>query len=278
VLAVVLAVALAGCATLKRSPPPAVATEAGPVRVAFEEWDEGTQELLVRILPDAARPLLRWGHLQEPVRILVVNAHWELEERVGRPLPGISAWATRNQVLLHDPRWWPMPPSVENDPVLGAEVRRKLATQLLTHELTHCLMFQLAGPTPTEPRERIPFWFREGMATVTAGERPAVPRESLVRWMAEHPHLDPLAVRPGPPGDAQLASGAASHAFALLLTHAGEDGVLRILAGMRGGKGFSEAFEAVIPGGTAEFRQTFERSLGPGPGGGDAPTASPAAD
>ena len=105
-----------------------------------------------------------------------------------------------------------------------------------------------------------------------------MPRESLVRWMAKHPQVDLLAVRPGPRGDAQMAYGAASHAFALLLTHAGEDGVLRILDGMRGGKGFSEAFGAVVPGGTAEFRQTFERSLGPGPGGGDAPTASPASD
>ena len=196
-----LALAIGSCATARPAVPDTVATAAGPIQLDFVEWNASTQQLLEGAVPEAAKVLTRWGGLVEPVRITVVNSHWELEEAVGRPLArGISAWARRNQVLLWDPRWWPVPPSAEHDPVLAAQIRRIQVTGLLEHELTHCLMFQRAGGPPSDPGNRIPFWFREGMATVTAGEGAQwPPPESLAQWLAARPGIDLLGTpRPWP--------------------------------------------------------------------------------
>ena len=109
-VAVLLLGGAVGCVTVRGSEPVTVATEAGTVRLEFVEWNEATSDLLKQAVPEAAKVLSRWGGLHEPVRITVVNSHWELEEMVDRPLPGLSAWARRTQVFLWDPCWWPLPP------------------------------------------------------------------------------------------------------------------------------------------------------------------------
>ena len=117
----------------------------------------------------------------------------ELEAMAGRSLPGISAWARRTQIILWDPQWWPLPPSVQHEPEVASTLRRTQATQLLKHELTHSLMFQRVGRLPADPQDRIPFWFREGMATLTAGEGAQwPPPESLSQWLAKHPKVELL--------------------------------------------------------------------------------------
>jgi hypothetical protein len=115
-LAALLVFGPVSCAAHRGSGGEVVATEAGAIRLEFVEWNEATADLLRSAVPEAAKLLSRWGGLAEPVRITVVNAHWELEEAVGRPLPGISAWARRNRVVLWDPRWWPLPPGVADHP------------------------------------------------------------------------------------------------------------------------------------------------------------------
>ncbi|MGZ5958847.1 MAG: hypothetical protein ACXWLI_10580, partial [Myxococcaceae bacterium] len=122
-MAAALALLSGSCATMRSPEPGALVSESGPIRLDFVEWNASTDDLLRGAVPEAARALGRWGGLREPVKITVVNSHWELEQAVGRPLPGISAWARRNQVLLWDPRWWPVPPSVEHDPILAAQIR-----------------------------------------------------------------------------------------------------------------------------------------------------------
>ena len=96
-LAALLLGGAVSCVTVRGSDPAMVETDAGTMRLEFVEWNEETSELLKRAVPEAAKVLSRWGGLHEPVRITVVNSHWELEEMVGRPLPGISAWARRNR-------------------------------------------------------------------------------------------------------------------------------------------------------------------------------------
>jgi hypothetical protein len=192
-VAVLLLGGTVSCVTVRVADPTMVQTSAGTVRLEFVEWNEETSDLLKQAVPEAAKVLSRWGGLHEPVRITVVNSHWELEEMVGRPLPGISAWARRNQVILWDPSWWPMPPHAQQDPALATVIRRTQVTGLLKHELTHSLMFQRAGPPKSDPQNRIPFWFREGMATSTAGEGAQwPPPESLSQWLVKHPDVDLL--------------------------------------------------------------------------------------
>jgi len=262
-LGVLLALLSVGCATPRESGAEVVATEAGPVRLEFVEWNQATADLLRSVVPEAAKVLTRWGGLLEPVRINVVNAHWELEEAVGRPLPGISAWARRNQVVLWEPRWWPLPPGAADHPPLAAQVRRTQVTDLLKHELTHCLMFQRAGGPPADPRDRIPFWFREGMATMTAGEGAQwPPPESLARWLATHPGVDPLRdaqkIARTDPG---IAYGAAYHGFDFLVRRYGDAMVLRVLDGMRVRGGFPEGFREAVGISVESFSTDFRRYL-----------------
>src|SRR5262249_21707397 len=170
-------------------------------------------------VPEATKALSRWGGLLEPVRITVVNSHWELEEMVGRKLPGISAWARRNQIVVWDPRWWPLPERARADPELATRLRRTQVTGLLRHELTHSLMFQHAGRLPADPQDRIPFWFREGMATFTAGEGPQwPPPESLSQWLVKNSGVDVLrdgaTLARKEPG---IAYAAGYHAFDFLI-------------------------------------------------------------
>jgi hypothetical protein len=253
-----------GCVTPRGSAPGVLATPAGTIRIDFVEWNEETSELLHEAVPEAAKVLTRWGGLTEPVRIRVVNSRWELEEAVGRKIPGISAWARRNEVIVWDPRWWPEPPGVQESPALAARIRRTQVIALLEHELTHSLMFQRAGPSPADPRERIPFWFREGMATVTAGEGAQwSPPETLSQWIAAHPGVDLLRdaariVRTDP----AIAYGAAYHAFDFLDRRYGDATVLRMLDGMRVREGFPEAFRDAVGVSVESFATDFQRWVG----------------
>ena len=130
------------------------------------------------------------------------------------------------------------PRHAQHDPALAAVIRRTQVTGLLKHELTHSLMFQRAGSPKADPRDRIPFWFREGMAGVTAGEKAQwPPPESLSQWLVRHPSVDLLRdgaqlarTEPG------IAYGAAYHAFDFLDRRYGDATVLQILDGMRVGK------------------------------------------
>jgi len=262
---VVLLLALAvACATVKPSETVAVATEGGEIRLEYMEWNAETAELLKSAAPQATPVLKRWGGLQEPVRITVVNSHWELEEMVGRPLPGISAWARKNQVILWDPRWWPLPPSVEQDPALASRVRRTQVVGLLKHELTHSLMFQRAGKPKWDPHDRIPFWFREGMASVTAGEGAQwPPPESLSQWLVKQPQVDLLKdAQALSRTDRAMAYGAAYHGFDFLVTRYGDATVLKVLDSMRERDSFPEAFKDAVGISTESFGTDFRRYLG----------------
>jgi len=263
-LVVLLLAGAVGCVTVPRSDAAVIQTEAGVIRLEFVEWNEESSDLLKRAVPEVAKVLERWGGLRDPVRITVVNSHWELEEMAGRPLPGISAWARRTQVLLSDPRWWPLPPHALNDPALAAVIRETQVTKLLKHELTHSLMFQRAGRPPDELEKRIPFWFREGMASLTAGEGAQwPPPESLSQWLAKHPEPDLL--RDGVKlarTDPAIAYGAAYHAFDFLVRRYGDATVLRILDGMRVREGFPDAFRDAAGVSVESFSTDFRRYLG----------------
>lgn len=263
VAAAVLSLGAGSCATPRVPDPEVVVTDEGTVRLEFLEWNESTADLLKRAVPEAAKVLSRWGGLQEPVRLRVVNSRWELEEAVGRRLPGISAWAQRAGVVLWDPRWWPIPPGAAEQPARAAQVWRTQVTDLLKHELTHCLMFQRAGPPRSDPRERIPFWFREGMATLTAGEGAQwPPPESLSRWLADHPGSDLLrdaaSILNAEP---TVAYGAAYHGFDFLVRRYGDATVLRVLDRMRVREGFPEAFRDAVGVSVEAFGTDFRRFL-----------------
>lgn len=203
----------------------------------------------------AADQVSRWGGFRSRVEVRVLQDHRALEEAVGRPgHPWLRAWAFGQLVLLQSPRSWEGP------------VLQSLDVQeLLTHELTHALMYQLIEPsdwpafgTLASPGvlEEPPLWFREGMASVTAGQGPKrLSPAELTRWLRDHPGKNPLQ----PDGELvrtekEAVYGAAHRAFELLLELGGDQAVRDVMRGMRSGARFQDAFAAA----TGRQLQRFE--------------------
>ena len=204
----------------------------------------------------AAGPrLARWGTFRQGVWIRVYPDHDSLEFALDRHgYPWLRAWAFGDQVLLQSPRSW--------DSLSSAALDEELS-ELLAHELTHSLMYQLMeapdGPawTADAPMEEPPLWFREGMASVTAGQgHRRLSGEDLGRFIAAHPDTDLLhptaeQVRV----EKEAVYGAAHRAFDLLVKVAGDQAVRDVLRGVREGARFSDAFKAA----TGHHLRDFER-------------------
>jgi hypothetical protein len=235
----------------------------GSFELRYTSYDEGEVAQMQAALLAAAAPLARWGTFEQSIAIRIYPDHDSLEAAVHREgYPWLRAWAFADRIFLQSPRSWNDPSAI----TVAAELR-----ELLAHELTHALMYQLLGGAP-EP----PLWFREGMASVTAGQghrRPTA--EELSRWIAAHPGEDLL--EPAPEvyrTEKEAVYGAAHRAFELFLALAGDEGVRELLLLTRGGAPFADAFVTVTGVGLARFesdavrarfsRAWFERRQGAG--------------
>ena len=211
----------------------------------------------------------RWGSFREGIWIRVMPDHDSLEQAVDRRgYPWLRAWAYGDQVLLQSPRSW----SAADPP--DEEVR-----ELLAHELTHALMYQLIEPDG-EPgwsadSEEPPLWFREGMASVTAGQgHRRLTGADLSRWLTSHPGADLL--HPSPEmyrTEKEAVYGAAHRAFDLLVQLCGDQAVRDVLRGVRTGARFADAFKAATGRGLSDFEQQavrtgFAVAAAPAPGAG----------
>jgi hypothetical protein len=211
-----------------------------------------------------------------PITITVHPSHAALEAAARRPgYDWLRAWARYGSIELQSPASWGL---------LGASDAQVI--ELLTHELTHCVMYQRAATEWTWSLKGIPLWFREGMASVTAGQgarRGTL--EDLWRFYEQG-----LAVEGAGGGEsgrgaarARVASGqraegdplgdpeplylersdviygAAHHAFLFLLERYGEERVREALERMRAGASFSHAFEGSMGLSEAEFEADFRR-------------------
>jgi len=211
-----------------------------------------------RGLLDAAPRIARWGTFREGVSIHLLPDHASLEEAVERRgYPWLRAWAFGDQVLLQSPRTWR-----SGDVVDDSEV-----AELIAHEVTHALMYQLLEP-PEGRRwatEEPPLWFREGMASVTAGQdHRRLSRAELSRWMGSHPGEDPLR----PPTELyrterEAVYSAAHRAFELLLRVSGDAAVRDMLRRVSAGAPFADAFKAATGRALADFeRDAIETRFG----------------
>lgn len=210
----------------------------GTTVVVRGDQDPEVRNQVLRLLDDAVRGASRFGALPGAVVLTVHATHADLERATGRTgVPWMRAWARRGAVDVQSPRTWSR----------GRASDRALL-QVLTHELTHCVLFQAAG---RDGRARdIPLWFTEGMASVSAGERHAVARVEAVR-------------EPGPVlrSDPATAYGTADRAFRELLHLAGEDSARVVVALLGAGRDFPSAFEGAVGISLARFEAGVERSL-----------------
>ncbi len=228
----------AGGAVLELAVEAGAASDAGDVRDALRHaLDEVTR---------------RWGPLRAPARLEVLADHEALEEAVGkRGFPWLRAWARYDVVYLQAPSSWGLLGGT------GGALR-----ELLAHELTHVAMYQRGADAGTWQRKRIPLWFREGMASVTANQGPRRPGlRELARWMERHPDADPvLASDELYRTESAAVYAAAHHAFAFLEARYGAAAVGRVLDRMREAQHrFPQAFEEVIGIPLEAFEAEFRR-------------------
>ncbi len=201
-------------------------------------------------LRTASSKLSRWGTLKTTVIISVVNTHQQLEAATGRyGSSWLKAWGTYDEVIFQAPSTW-----AQNN----AEVE-----ELLLHELTHCLMFQLSSEKKTWRGNQIPFWFREGMAVFTANQIHHYPSlEDNALWLEHNAQLDVFG-----DGDAALADnvanayGTSARAFGFLQKRYGDKAVLEVLTQVHRGAPFERAFEQALGLQVNTFQRDFENFL-----------------
>lgn len=240
-LAVVL---LSGCAT---TPGPVEMGDAHTERLLVEgvEFELHYRSIDQKVARDVASALAtavprmeRWGRFTHPVTVRIHPTHAALEEAVRRHnYPWLRAWARFDSIDLQSPRTWGM---------MGGTNAQLV--ELLTHELTHCLMYQRIGTPTTWMRKGVPLWFREGMASYASaqGYRRATDEE-IWRYLNLHPERDPVAEADVLyQTQSDIVYGTAHRAFEFLVQRYGDESVRRMMDVMGTGAGFDTAFEQVI--------------------------------
>ena len=259
-LSILCLAAVAGCAVPRLSSTPDEAPLAVEFRgpgLLFEVRYPGDQAVeAARIgggLLAAGPRLARWGRFQHGVVVRVLPDHESLEAMIGlHGYPWLRAWAFGDQILLQSPRSWGDPPAAA-----GEEM-----SELLVHELTHALMYQLLQPAEGGFPEEPPLWFREGMASVTAGQgHRRLALEDLRRWQGAHPTADLLHPTAELYRTEKEAVYAAAHrAFELLVALGGDQPVRDVLRAVRSGARFEDAFVAATGRQLAGFETEAIRS------------------
>ncbi|MCE9666898.1 hypothetical protein LY474_03645 [Myxococcus stipitatus] len=255
---------LAGCAAPLRTHVPAAEvaekmgarvsgpTPAGaPITVEYHPRDATAAAQAVLAVERALPRLARWGTFDDAVTIVVHPNHAALERAANRPDHDfLRAWARYEQIELQSPRTWTL---------IGAPQAQ--VDELLLHELTHSLMYQVASDRLGWTRKRIPLWFREGMASYTAEQGYRVPSlEDLARFWGARPDADPITQADTLyRGESDIVYGAAHHAFTFLVRRYGEPSVRGILQAMGQGPDFPEAFTQAVGLPPDAFLRDFRR-------------------
>ena len=202
------------------------------------------REALERAVPAAER----WGRILVPVVVTIHPTHQALEAAAHREgFPWLRAWARPASVDLQSPRTWSRGRASDAG-----------MTQILAHELTHCIMYQWAAPDRSGSNRGVPLWFREGMASVTAGQEHR-PTSSEAGWRSKEKG-DPLAAPEALlESDSALVYATAHRAFHFLLASYGEERIRRLIAGMGDGQEFPEAFHMAVGISVKDFEGDFRR-------------------
>lgn len=224
---------------------------AAEVRVVFYDVDRGTVPYVLDAVRAGLRGTKAWGYMSTPLTVRVFPTHRSLEESVLREYDWLRAWALFEQVYLQSPRTWKI------------KYYRSALTELLKHELTHVVMYQRCCTLANWQGQAIPFWFREGMASVTADQgrrRWSVERLGLFGRTKEgqailrYPERYLARYQP-------VAYSVAHWMFARLLKKWRRAGVKKLLWLMKQGRSFKAAFKEVTGMSTTQFRILFDKSL-----------------
>ncbi len=201
-------------------------------RVIYTEEDTSISKAVVKSVEQAIPKAMRWGPFHAPVTIKVYPTHESLERAIDRiGFPWLRAWAQYDTIHIQSPRTWGIDYSSQLD-------------ELLTHELTHVVMYQNVAVRSDWAYKEIPLWFREGMASFTSeqGYRRGTPDDLAVafRTRDDEDPLDPSFEMLRLNKD--LVYNAGHWSFTYLISTRGESAVKGIMAGIKKGLTFEKAF------------------------------------
>ena len=218
--------------------PAAIQVDGTSVEVRHADEDAAVADQVRRVVPRAVRASAQWGSLPASVTVTIHATHADLEAATGRTGNAwMRAWARIGAVDLQSPTTWSR--GHASDDAL---------TQILAHELTHCVLFQAVGRDGRAGE--IPMWFQEGMASVAAGEHHTLAHADAVSSPAPLLRSDP-----------KLVYGTADRAFRDLILRFGEPRVRLLLASLGEGHAFTVAFRDAMGVTLAEFEGDFSRRL-----------------
>ncbi len=196
-----------------------------------------------RALEKTPAGLERWGGIDAPVTVYLVNTHDDLESAVRKRGYGwLRAWSRYDDVIFQAPSTW-----TSSDEVVD---------ELVLHELTHCLLFQRSGTATTWREKKIPLWFREGMAVVTAKQQRLYPSlEDAAHWVEQNPDHN-IFVEGEALSEAHYLEvyGFSLHAFTFLERRYGAPHTIALMVAMHAGADFPTAFQQAM-GTTLELFQ-----------------------
>src|SRR5262249_18531522 len=128
-----------------RSP---VETALGGFRVDYADADSQASGQVTAAIELAGPTIARWGRLSKPVVVSVLPTHAELEHAIKRSgYDWLRAWARYDEVYVQSPLTWSAGGAAQSD-----------VNELMLHELTHCVMYQIAANSHTWTHLFIPLW------------------------------------------------------------------------------------------------------------------------
>jgi hypothetical protein len=207
-----------------------------------QEDETRVRASIERVLPK----LRRWGTILRPVVVKVAPTHHDLVRAVGRPdHTWLRAWATANELIVQSPATW-----AKSDVALD---------ELVLHELSHCLLFQNSSLEDDAEMRQIPFWFREGLATVIAEQGPHFPSlEDLSAWLRGAQGSDVFRdAEERSRHDFRNVYGLSFHAMRFLFRRYRDDAVVRTMELLKAGMHFNDAFRDAVGMTPRQFESDF---------------------
>lgn len=229
-----------------------VTSPLGELKLRHSVTDLEELKLVEESLKEASTRVAHLGKLEHSITVWLLPSHAALEQAVGRPYTWLNAWATYDTLYLQTPSSWQPGP-----------VTKSTLTELLQHELIHCLMYQQSASRSDWTKKDIPLWFREGMASFYAqqGHR-WPPLEALAQRFRNSQRINPL-LEPeklyAQDEETFWIYGSAHHAFAFLHRRYGESAIQTLMAHMKQGSNFPSAFERSLGVTPTAFTQDFLR-------------------
>ena len=222
------------------------------LRLSFYAKDQIVLPDIIAATKEAFRVNHRWGKLNTDLHIRIFPNHKTIEQAVMRSYGWLRAWAMYDQIYLQSPLTW------------RARYYRIPLLELLVHEITHITMYQLCGDQHSWNTKKIPLWFREGMASVTANQQYRRAKWSKIKDIIYNKRIGKSLLK-NPASylkkEQPLVYSLGHWMFVVFLERWKDKGVRLILAKMRSGVSFKKAFKLTSGITPKTFKKYFRKRL-----------------